>query len=125
MSQTRYIKILIVDDNHLFRESLTTLLEKHCFVVVGKTDQIEEAFLLIEEKQPDVIFLDLVMPEQDTLKFISQVKKQHANTPVIVCSSLTEEHIVSKALETGCFDFLFKPLDEERLIQSIEKAGAA
>ncbi len=125
MLKVKPLKILVVDDNHLFRESLTVLMEKHRYTVVGKTDQIQEACSLIEEKQPDIIFLDLVMPEQDTLKFISQVKKQHPKISIIVCSSLTEEHIVLKALETGCFDYIFKPLDEERLVQSVEKAGAA
>ena len=125
MLKKNSIKILIVDDSHLFRESLATLMEKHRFTIIGKTDQVEEALNLIEEKQVDVICLDLVMPEQDTLKFISQVKKQHPKISIIVCSSLTEEHIVSKVLESGCFDYIFKPLDEERLIQSVEKAGAA
>ena len=119
------LKVLIIDDNHLFRESLSLLIEKHRFIVVGKIDQIADAWSLIEQKNPNIICLDLVMPEQDTLNFIVQVKKKYPAISTIVCSSLKEEHIVSKALETGCFDYLFKPFEEQRLIQSLEKAGAA
>ncbi|MGI9549050.1 MAG: response regulator transcription factor [Bdellovibrionales bacterium] len=119
------LKVLIIDDNHLFRESLSLLIEKHRFIVVGKIDQIADAWSLIEQQNPNIICLDLVMPEQDTLNFIVQVKKKYPAISTIVCSSLKEEHIVSKALETGCFDYLFKPFEEQRLIQSLEKAGAA
>jgi len=118
-------KILIVDDNPLFRESLSVLLEKHRFLVVGQTGQIQEVFGLLKEKQVDILCLDLVIPEQDTLEFMLQVKKLYPKMPIIICSSLKEEHIISQALEKGCFDYLFKPVDEMRLIQSFNRAGAA
>lgn len=112
---------LLIDDNEIFRKSLKLFLEKHHCEVLCETDSLEEAKASIKNQEPSIIILDLVMPEQDSLKFLSGMKQGQYNIPIVVCSSLTEEHVISKALEAGCFDYLTKPLEEEKLLAILEK----
>lgn len=76
----------------------------------------------IQNKKPQVVILDLVIPEEDVLNLIQTIKALHPKLPLIVCSSLREEHIVFKILKAGCFDYIFKPFEEKQLAESIQKA---
>ena len=115
------IKILLIDDNKLFRDSLSACLDKHQYEVVAELDKLNEAFTYVKDDKVSVVFLDLVMPNQDSLSFLSTVKRQYPKIKIIVCSSLKEEHVISKALEAGCFDYLSKPLEEPKLMECLEK----
>lgn len=119
------LKILLIDDNKLFRDSLALFLEKHHFQVLAKIDQLEQAWSFFKEKKVSVVFLDLVMPEQDSINFLSKMKNMYPHIPVIVCSSLKQEHVIAKALEAGCFDYLVKPLDEHRIIECLQSFSKA
>ena len=120
----RPLKILALDDSPLFRESLRQLAGKHHFEVAGETGRTEELPRLIKETSPDAVLLDLVMPQRDILALIRRLKSQYPRLPLIACSSLRGEHIVSKALEAGCFDYIFKPFEARRLVESLKKAAA-
>ena len=118
------IKIVLLEDHKPTRKALSFLAEKNMFKVVGETGKGSEAISLIKKTKPDVLILDLVLPEENTLELLSQVKKIFPELPVIVCSALQSEHIVTQVLEVGCFDYITKPFSEERFVQSIEKAVA-
>ncbi len=115
-------KILAFDDSPLFRESLKRLADKGCFEIAGETDQAEELLQLIETASPQAILLDLAVPGQNAIELIGRIKKLAPDLPLIACSGLREEHVVSKALEAGCFDYIFKPFEEKRLAESVQRA---
>lgn len=117
------MRVLIIDDNPLFCKSVKTLLENQ-FHVVGETGCLKTASTLIKQEKPKALILDLVIPGQDVLQFMKQTKQEYPHIGIIVCSSLKEEHIVSRVLEAGCFDYIFKPLKEQKLFLSLEKIGA-
>ena len=69
-----------------------------------------------------MILLDLVVPEEDTLSLIGKIKSLYSDIPIIACSSLTEENIISKALKAGCYDYICKPFKEKELLEAIKSA---
>ena len=118
------IKLIVLEDNEIFRESFLDLSLKHSFQVIGFSKTSQDLLKQIKEKKPQVVILDLVIPEEDTLDLIQTVKGFYPELPLIACSSLREDHIVSKVLKAGCFDYIFKPFKEEELAQSIQNAVA-
>lgn len=103
------IRVLIVDDSAFNRRALAALLEEAGDVqVVGRAADGAEGLRLAEELQPDVITLDLAMPQLDGFTFL-RLLQGRAPTPVIVISSYARRGDVFKALELGAFDFLAKP----------------
>lgn len=118
------IKLLVLEDNEIFREAFLKLAEKYSIQVLGLSKSAKELLKQIEEKKPQVVVLDLVIPEEDILDLIQTIKNLYPDLPLIACSSLREDHIVSRVLKAGCFDYIFKPFKEEDLIASIKKAVA-
>ena len=116
------IKLLIVEDTELFRKNFQQIAKANHFEIVGETDEQKSALKIIAEKKPDVVILDLVLPEQNILEFIQAVKKHSPSLPLIACSSLKEEHIMADVLQAGCFDYIVKPFEEKRLVESIHSA---
>ena len=118
------VKILIFEDNELFQKSFLELSQRIGFEIVAFCKHSKELFEQIQLKQPQVILVDLVVPEEDTLSLIEKVKSLYPQIPLIACSSLTEDAVVSKALKAGCFDYIFKPFKEEEFVKSIKSAVA-
>ena len=123
-SEMQKIKVLVLEDNEIFQKSFLELSERHCFEILGLSQTAEELLQQIKNKNPEVVILDLVIPEGDVLELIQTVKGLYPELPLIVCSSLKEETVVSRALEAGCFDYIFKPFEEEQLAESIKRAVA-
>ena len=121
---TKKIKVLVLEDNEIFQKNFLEISEKHSFQVVGLSKTTQDLLKQIKEKTPQVLILDLVIPEEDTLELIQNLKKLYPELPLIACSSLREDHIVSKVLKAGCFDYIFKPFEEEHLVESIKRAVA-
>ena len=118
------IKLLVFEDSELFREAFLELSKKYSFEILGFSQSSKDLLRQIEEKNPQAVILDLVVPEEDTFELIQNIKNRDPKLSIIACSSLKEDHIVSKALKAGCFDYIFKPFEEEDLAQSIKNAVA-
>lgn len=118
------IKILVLEDNQIFQENFKELSERHSFEVVGFSKTAKDLIQQVKEKKPKVLILDLVIPEENVLELIQTIKKSYPEIPLIACSSLKEDHVVSRVLKAGCFDYVFKPFKEEQLVESIKKAAA-
>ena len=116
------IKLLVIEDTEIIRKNFQHIAKEHQFEIVGETDELKDALKIIADKQPDVAILDLVLPEQDIMEFIQAIKKQSPNLPLIACSSLRDEHIMADVLQAGCFDYIVKPFEEKRLVESIQTA---
>ena len=118
------IKLLILEDNEIFQKSFLEFSKKYSFQIVGFSKTSNEFIKHIKDNKAQVAILDLIIPEENILELIQTVKKDYPNLPLIVCSSLREEHIVSKVLQAGGFDYIFKPFKEEDLSLAIKKAVA-
>ncbi|MCZ0931689.1 MAG: response regulator [Oligoflexia bacterium] len=118
------IKLLVLEDNETFQKVFLELSQQSDFEVMGFCKNSEDLLEQIKVKNPQVILIDLVIPEENTLTLIEKLKSLYPQLPLIACSSLTEETVVSKALKAGCFDYIFKPFKEEDFMESIKSAVA-
>ena len=130
------IRVLIVDDSAVVRQTLAEILSSDPEIeVIGAAGDPFAAAERIAEKVPDVITLDIEMPRMDGLTFLKKIMSQHP-IPVVICSSLAEEGAMStlKALEYGAVDIITKPklgtrqfLEDSRIVlcQAVKAASAA
>ena len=120
---TRSIRVLVVDDSALFREALANFVAHLKGVVVaGRASGGEEALDLAASTEPDVIFMDLMMPGLDGLSATRAMKLRSPRSAVIVCSTYDDERLRHAALEAGADVFMHKrdlALDAEALIRSL------
>ena len=114
------LKIVVVDDSNLARESVVEILKRNGFNVVGEAKSAEEAMPLLFSA--NLFLVDVVMPEVSGLELAKHMTEQ-SNKPIniIMMSSLSMEGIVIEAISKGAIDFLAKPFSEAELIQAVEK----
>ena len=114
-------RILIVDDDASFRQFLTLFLRKEGFEVQSCEDG-KEALRWMEREKPDLILLDLRMPEVSGLEFLQTIRKKGLEVPVIVITAYASLDSAVKAKKEGAFDYLSKPFKLEMLRQKIKEA---
>ncbi|CAA9197293.1 LytR/AlgR family response regulator transcription factor [Flavobacterium collinsii] len=111
------IKVIIVDDERLSREELKRALELYeDFVLIGEAGNADEAKSLIEAKMPDLIFLDIQMPEKSGFDLLESLD----NAPAVLFTTAYNEYAV-QAFEVNALDYLMKPIREERFAKAIDK----
>lgn len=114
------IRILIVDDHPVVRHGLQGMLGfKPGFEVVGEAEDGVEAILQARTLQPDVILLDLMMPQKDGLAVIEEVKQENSEVRILVLTSLTEDDKIFAALEAGALGCMLKDSSPAELVRAI------
>jgi DNA-binding LytR/AlgR family response regulator len=114
------IRCLIVDDEQIARAHIDRLLSAHSdFIVEGQATNGVEALQLIAELKPDVIFLDIEMPELNAFDMLAQVP----HPPLLVFATAYDKYAVD-AFEANAIDYLLKPIQPERLARTVEKLRA-
>ena len=117
------IRAILVDDEPLAREELAFLLKAHPDIrVVAEGQNGLEAFQLIKEHQPDLVFLDVAMPGQGGLELVRRLldKKNKIKIPHMIFATAYDQYAV-QAFELNAIDYLLKPIDKGRLTQSLER----
>ena len=113
-------KTIIIDDERLAREEVKRALSAYPeFVVLGEAANVDEAIVLIEKERPDLIFLDIHMPEKSGFDLLEEL----TIVPEVVFTTAYDQYAV-KAFEVNAIDYLVKPLRDERFAISIEKVKA-
>ena len=118
------IRVLVVDDHEIVREGLRTLLaEEPDIDVVGEASDGAEAVSLTLGLRPDVVLMDLVMPNVDGIDAMRLLKREDASWHVLVLTSFAEDNQVRGALEAGAVGYLLKDVLKTELIQAIHAAS--
>lgn len=118
------IKILLVDDQPLFREGLRTLLSVHPdFEVVGEAGNGEEALRLVRSLQPSVVLMDLQMPVLDGVAATRRLHEEQPNCRVIVLTTFDDDEMVFDGLRAGAVGYLLKDAPSEKLAEAIRVAA--
>ena len=118
------INVLLVDDHDLFRDSLKILLEQDKEIrIVACAHNGNEAFELCKQHEPDIVLMDILMPECDGVQSVRLIKEKFPKTKVIMLSSLGDDYNISQALMNGAEGYLSKNLRGEELIKSIKSAN--
>lgn len=112
------MRTLIVDDERLARNELKRLLEPYTKIeIVGEAANAEEALKLIEEQQPELLFLDIQMPGKNGFELLSSIE---GKSPEVIFTTAYDEYAI-KAFEFNALDYLLKPIDMERLKETIHR----
>jgi two-component system LytT family response regulator len=115
------LRILVVDDEDLARQRILSLLARRSdFEVIGECATGTEAVRSIRELKPDIVLLDVQMPELDGFDVISEIGAQ--NMPVVVFATAFDDYAID-AFEVGAVDYLLKPVDEERFNRTLDRAA--
>ena len=111
-------KVLIVDDAAFMRRKLKQILEPCDVEVVGEAGDGREAVRLTSELQPDIVTLDITMPNLDGISCLRDIKAAKENVIVLMISAMGQKEKVMECLRQGAVDFIVKPFDAER-VQSV------
>lgn len=118
------ITVLLVDDHKVVRQGVRAFLEAHTeFIVVGEAESGTAAIELAEEYIPDVVLMDLIMPEMDGVEATRQVKNISPRTKVVVLTSYHDDEHIFPAMEAGATSYILKDVDMEELAEAIRKAA--
>ena len=115
-------KILIVDDSDFNRKNMMEILTYEGFNVVGQAASAEDAIQIAHSNKPNLIFVDIVMPEISGLELTKHLQdKMSGEKYIIMMSSLNVESMIIESISNGATDFLQKPFAREDLIKAVEK----
>jgi two-component system chemotaxis response regulator CheY len=115
------IDVLIVDDLTFIKMVLRDLVEKAGFRVVGEASDGIQALDQFQEKRPDVVLLDITMPNMDGLTTLKKMLEMDPQANIIMCSALGQQQLILQAIQLGAKDFIVKPFRPERVISAIKK----
>lgn len=116
------LKILIVDDSDFNRKSMVDILTFEGFNIVGQASSAEDAIQIAHTAKPNLIFIDIVMPEISGLELTKHLQEKGSGERfIIMMSSLNIESMIIESISNGASDFLQKPFNREDLIKAVEK----
>ena len=114
-------RILIVDDAAFMRMMIRDILSKNGFEVVGEAADGAQAIEKYKEHKPDLITMDITMPEMDGITALKEIRKLDPSAKVIMCSAMGQQAMVIDAIQAGAKDFIVKPFQADRVIEAIKK----
>src|SRR5690625_4741374 len=115
------INLVLIDDHKLFREGIKKILDfESDFRVVAEGDDGSDVLTLVEEYEPDIVLMDINMPEMNGVEATAELIKQYPNVFVIILSIHDDESYVTHALKTGARGYLLKEMDSDSLIEAIK-----
>ncbi|WLR43451.1 response regulator [Bacillus carboniphilus] len=117
-------KIVIVDDAKFMRMTLTNILNKTDHEIIGEAENGIEAVHLVKELHPDIVTMDITMPEMNGIEAVKAIKSENKEVKIIMCSAMGQQKMVIEAIEAGAKDFIIKPFDETRVIEAINRVGS-
>ena len=114
-------KVLIVDDSRTSRKLMRNILESNDFEVVGEAVNGEEGWLKFKETKPDIVTMDITMPKMDGIEALSLIRKDEPEAKIVMVSAAGQREKMVDALKRGAADFVTKPFDEEKVLQTIKE----
>jgi two-component system chemotaxis response regulator CheY len=117
-------RVLVVDDAAFMRKMVSDALTKGGHEVVGEAGNGVEAIAQFQALKPDLMTLDITMPEKDGLAALADIMAANPSAKVVMCSALGQESKVLEAIKLGAKDFVVKPFQPDRVIDAVGKALA-
>ena len=118
-------KILIVDDAAFMRMMIKDILTKNGYEVVAEAANGVQAVELYKTHQPDLVTMDITMPEMDGIEAVKQIKAVNPGAKIVMCSAMGQQSMVMDAIKAGANDFIVKPFQAERVLEAINKVLGA
>ncbi|MGN0345806.1 MAG: response regulator [Lachnospiraceae bacterium] len=114
-------KILIVDDAAFMRMMIKDILTKNGYEVAGEAENGVVAVSKYGEIKPDLVLMDITMPEKDGIQALKDIKAIDGGAKVIMCSAMGQQAMVIEAIQSGAKDFIVKPFQADRVIEAVKK----
>ena len=114
--------ILIVDDAAFMRMMIKDILTKNGYNVVGEAENGLKAIEKYNETKPDLILMDITMPEMDGIQALKKIKEMDSSANIIMCSAMGQQAMVIEAIQSGAKDFIVKPFQADRVLEAVKKA---
>ncbi len=118
------MRVLLVDDHTLFRSGLETLLERHGIEVIATAGNGREGFLMARELQPEVVLLDMRMPEMSGLEVLSGLRAVGFRNPIVMLTTSNEEQDLVECLRNGASGYLLKDMEPSELVAALREIVA-
>jgi len=112
-------RVMVVDDAMFMRASLKMMLEKNGFEVVAEAENGAIAVQKYKEIKPDIVTMDITMPEMDGLQALKLIKQHDPNAKVVVVSAMGQEPVVKDAILSGAKSFIVKPFKEDFVLKTL------
>ena len=113
--------ILICDDAAFMRMMIKDILTKNGYNVAGEAENGLKAVEKYNETKPDLVMMDITMPEMDGIQALKKIKETDPNATVIMCSAMGQQAMVIEAIQSGAKDFIVKPFQADRVLEAIKK----
>ena len=113
--------ILICDDAAFMRMMIKDILTKNGYNVVGEAENGVKAIEMYKETKPDLVLMDITMPEMDGIGALKGIRSEDPNANVIMCSAMGQQAMVIEPIQSGAKDFIVKPFQAERVLEAVKK----
>ena len=113
--------VLICDDAAFMRVMIKDILTKNGYDVAGEAENGVKAVEKYNETKPDLVMMDITMPEMDGIQALKAIKANDPNAQVIMCSAMGQQAMVIEAIQSGAKDFIVKPFQAERVLEAVKK----
>lgn len=113
--------VLIVDDAAFMRMMIKDILSKNGYNIAAEAENGKIAIEKYNEVKPDLVLMDITMPEMDGIQALKGIKTIDPNASVIMCSAMGQQAMVIEAIQSGAKDFIVKPFQAERVLEAVKK----
>ena len=113
--------ILICDDAAFMRMMIKDILTKNGYNIVGEAENGAKAVEKYAELKPDLVLMDITMPEMDGIEALKKIKAADANASIIMCSAMGQQAMVIASIQSGAKDFIVKPFQADRVLEAVQK----
>ena len=114
-------KILICDDAAFMRMMIKDILTKNGYEVAGEAENGAKAVEKYNELKPDLVLMDITMPEMDGIQALKKIKEVDGGALVIMCSAMGQQAMVIESIQSGAKDFIVKQFQADRVIEAVKK----
>jgi two-component system chemotaxis response regulator CheY len=114
--------ILICDDAAFMRMMIKDILSKNGYTIVGEAENGLKACEKYNETRPDLVMMDITMPEMDGIQALKKIKTADPSANIIMCSAMGQQAMVIESIQSGAKDFIVKPFQADRVLEAVKKA---
>ena len=113
--------VLVCDDAAFMRMMIKDILSKNGYNVAGEAENGAKAVEKYKELTPDLVLMDITMPEMDGIQALKAIKAADASAKVIMCSAMGQQAMVIESIQAGAKDFIVKPFQQDRVLEAVKK----
>lgn len=117
-------RVLVVDDAAFMRMMIKNIITKNGYEVAGEAENGKQAVQLYAELKPDVVTMDITMPEMNGIEAVKAIRAIDPNANIVMVSAMGQQAMVMDAIQAGAKDFIVKPFQQDRLLQALERVLA-